>query len=177
MEKKVVDKRAVLNCFCRVFNRLDIPYVLIGAYAVAAWGVVRATKDIDFLASIPLDKLDAVKDNFRKDGFQVDVTFGDIADPISGVMRLKYDSEVIDVLLGIKGVSNIVFERAINLSIMGMSVPVLSPEDTIIVKLLAGGVLDIDDAKKVFCVMKDRIDLRYLEDQCRKMGLDLTKIK
>ena len=45
-------KKADLTKILAVLRRLNIPVVLVGGYAVAAWGAVRATRDIDLLISV-----------------------------------------------------------------------------------------------------------------------------
>lgn len=175
---EIINKENILRNFCKVFDGFDIPYVLIGAYAVSSWGVVRATRDIDFLARIPSGIIDTVREKFAEKGFEVDLVKGDADDPIRGVLKLIYKGEdVIDVLLGIKGISDNIYIRAVRISIMGVKIPVISPEDLIIMKLLAGGPVDIDDARKILKIMGDKIDFAYLEKQCRVKGLDLEKIQ
>lgn len=55
--------------------------------------------------------------------------------------------ESIDLILGIKGLPENIFQRIINLTIFGLVIPVVSPEDFSIMKLLAGTPLDIQDAQ------------------------------
>jgi len=44
--------KAILLKILNIFRRLEIPCALVGDYAGAAWGAVRATRDIDFLATV-----------------------------------------------------------------------------------------------------------------------------
>lgn len=38
--------KTILEKLFNSLNTLNIPYILIGGYAAAAWGYIRATKDI-----------------------------------------------------------------------------------------------------------------------------------
>jgi hypothetical protein len=176
-----MDKQKILSIVSDIFNKYSVEYALIGAYAASAWGVVRATKDIDFITHIPPESVEDIKKEFAANGFDVEVIKGDVKDPISGVIKLickgSYGKEVIDVILGIRGISMEVYKRVIDISVFGVRLPVLSPEDIIISKLIAGSPVDLDDAKKIVKIMDERIDFKYLEEQCEKKKLSLAKIR
>lgn len=42
----------------RALNRHDVSYVVVGGFAVAAWGVIRATEDIDIVVDQSWDNAD-----------------------------------------------------------------------------------------------------------------------
>jgi hypothetical protein len=42
----------------RVLNRHEVSYVVVGGFAVAAWGVVRATEDLDIVVEQSWDNAD-----------------------------------------------------------------------------------------------------------------------
>ena len=42
-----------------IFEAHSVPHALIGGWAAVAWGVVRATRDVDLLADIGRDLQDA----------------------------------------------------------------------------------------------------------------------
>lgn len=58
----------VLASLAAIFRERSVPYALICAFAVAAWGAPRATEDIDVLADVRRSpELDAV---LRAGGFE-----------------------------------------------------------------------------------------------------------
>jgi len=73
---------------------IPIPLALIGGLAVSAWGVVRATQDIDLLAdSTPSPLRDrALRDNLQKFFVEGDCSaewrVGEADDPIPLLLRL-----------------------------------------------------------------------------------------
>lgn len=172
-----MNRKKAVKYLSTTFNNFQIPYALIGSYAVSVWGVGRATQDIDFIASIPQEKTSEIISRLRKQGFQTDLRHGDPEDPIAGILKLTYINndfkESIDVLLGIKGLSKEIYMRTKILNILDTKIPVISPEDLVISKLLAGGPVDIEDASKVIKIMKEKINLDYIKTFCKNKGLKL----
>lgn len=172
-----MEKQQALKHITKIFNDFHIPYALIGAYAVAVWGVPRATHDIDFIADIPNDKMQEIIKTIQSCGLKTEVNTGDSDDPINSAIRVTYTDtnfeETIDILLGIKGISKEIFKRTSIFSVFNSNLPVISPEDLIISKLIAGNPIDIEDAKSVLGVMKDKIDLDYIKNFCNKNKIKL----
>jgi len=146
----------------------QIKYAVIGGYAVAAWGEVRATRDIDLLCSAK--DLAALKAALNKSGMHFEHRVGDPDDPISDVMRidLGFGSETyeVDVIAGIRQAPSRILERSRPVQIQDLAVPVASPEDIIILKILGGSARDLEDARSILCVQKGRIDLSLIRKLC-----------
>ncbi|HLP48870.1 MAG TPA: hypothetical protein VK469_23215 [Candidatus Kapabacteria bacterium] len=64
--------KTIMEKIFSVLNILNIPYILIGGYAAAAWGYIRATKDMDFLACIPFENINKVIEDLKIQGFTVE---------------------------------------------------------------------------------------------------------
>lgn len=66
------------------FEREGVRYVLIGSMAMAAWGVVRATQDIDFFVDPEPDNVDRLRralwSVFEDDSIE-EIASGDLAGP------------------------------------------------------------------------------------------------
>lgn len=153
-----------------LFKKHDIRYALIGGYAVAAWGKARATRDVDlFCASGNSGHLVTA---LREASLDFEHRTGDWGDPISEVIRIGQAAGMepfeVDVLIGIRNAPAGLFERIRTLVIDDLSVPVASPEDMIILKLLGGSALDMEDGKSILLAQKDRLDLELLRKICPK---------
>jgi predicted nucleotidyltransferase len=162
---KLEDLLAPLN---ELFRREQIRYAVIGGYAVAAWGEVRATRDIDLLCrAVDLGSLVAA---LAKADIRFERRTGDLDDPVSEVVKIDVTSESgayeIDVLAGIRGAPAGIVERARQVTLEGLVLPVASPEDTVVLKLLAGSRRDIDDAISIIRLQTGRLDLALLRDLC-----------
>ncbi|MGE5344234.1 MAG: nucleotidyltransferase [Candidatus Omnitrophota bacterium] len=174
--------KTILEKLFTVLNNLNIPYVLIGGYAAAAWGYIRATKDTDFLAAISPDKIDRVIADLKAQGFTVEYRRGDIEDPVRGLIKLGFqlqESEIdfTELVLGIKKMPSDVYLRAKKLHFAEIEIPVISPEDLIILKLIAGGPSDINDARNIYEILKEKLDDQYLGKEVKRCKLSLNSIK
>ena len=174
-------KKAELLPILKVLHETGIPFALAGGYAVAAWGVVRATRDIDFLAAMAPGKIPELIMKFKKAGFKGKYRPGGEDDPVKGVIGLERAkaeaAEPVEIILGIKKMPAAIFERVQQVQFFGLDVPVISPEDLIVLKCLAGGPVDLEDARSILAVMKGRLDMAYLEDELKKRKIRLDKIK
>ncbi len=168
----------VLAPLDELFRHEQIKYAVIGGYAVAVWGEVRATRDIDLLCSAA--DLGPLVAALARADMHYERRTGDLDDPVSEVVKIDLSSEhgayVIDVLAGIRGAPRGIVERARQVTLEGLVLPVASPEDTVVLKLLAGSHRDVDDALGIIRVQAGRLDLTLLQDLCPpdlKSALDL----
>lgn len=149
---------------------LGIPHGLIGGWAVIAWGRVRATRDLDWLAIIPASRRQEVltfmapfgKAEWRAPGED---------DPIAGLIRVipaEEEAPVLDILLASGSADYEALSRCIEVKLGKGSLPAVRPEDIIAMKLQAGGGLDYDDARELLRIQAGRLDEPLLEGACRK---------
>lgn len=172
-------KKADLSRILKILQRLKISFALAGGHAVAAWGAVRATRDIDFLASIPPAQIGILVRDLKKAGFKANYRKGDECDPVRGVIGVGLDdadAEAVEIILGIKNMPAGIFERAQSILFFGLEVPVTSPEDLIILKCLAAGPVDLEDARTIFKVMNKNLDMEYLTSEFSRCRLSLAKL-
>ena len=164
-----------------ILHRLNISFTLIGGYAVAAWGVVRATRDIDLLVAAPGAMASRLANALKKAGFKVDYQKGDEKDPVLGTIRLDFletvDAEPVEIILGIKKMPAAIFMRARRIPFFGLEVPVTSPEDLIVLKCLAGGPIDLEDARTIYLIMNKKLDMEYLKSEFKRCRLSLEKLR
>jgi hypothetical protein len=62
---------------------------------------------------------------------------------------------------------------------MGTKIYLASPEDTIANKLVFGSEQDVKDAEGIYARQLESLDMEYLEEICRNMGVygDFIKMK
>jgi predicted nucleotidyltransferase len=151
-----------------IFKKCQIRYAVIGGYAVAAWGEERATRDIDLLCSAGYSK--ALLDAMNHEHIRFEHRIGDYDDPISEVIRIEMgpvtDPSEVDVLIGIRNAPPGIFDRIHTVNVDGMAIPVVSPEDLVILKLLGGSARDLEDARSVIQIQADRLDLNLIQQLC-----------
>lgn len=122
-------------------------YALIGAHAMAARGYPRFTVDIDLLTT---DRRVLDRDTWRtieRNGGAVDPRRGDPDDPLAGVVHIRtHDDAEIDVILAKWRWEAGVIERAETMHVAAVAIAVPRTSDLILLKLAAGGHLDLHDA-------------------------------
>ena len=132
-------------------------YALIGGFAVSAWGVPRATHDVDFAVAlgssdpIPLSTI-----------LQADFRQADPDDPLRGVFRtgitLKSHIVPIQLILLPATWEDIIFHGVVSLPVFDALVPVVSWQALVLLKLYAGGPQDLIDAQQIFAVRQPTQD-------------------
>lgn len=160
--------RDILAPINDLLSQQGIHYAVIGGYAVAAWGEVRATRDIDLLCS-KLD-LDDLKRAFGLANLEIEHRTGEPDDPISEVVQLQAGTASnpyeVDIIAGIRGAPEGIIRRARTIPIDDLNIPVASPEDMIILKLLGGSARDIEDARSIIRAQANKLDLSLIRRLC-----------
>jgi hypothetical protein len=158
-----------------VLQAHSVAYAVIGAMAVAVHGVVRASADADALISLAVRDVAQLADTFAAGGFSVEVRKGDPGDPIAALLALQdtFGNQV-DLLIGLRGTEDALFERAVEVTFAGERVRVAGREDLIAMKLYAGGPQDLLDAQQVWVVNPATLDLTLIERLARRYGADVT---
>jgi predicted nucleotidyltransferase len=140
--------------FVRILNELNIEYLLIGGYAMGAYGHIRATSDLDIFINAVTENADKMvaacikfgiqKETLDKDMFLVPKMIG-IGEPPLRIEILKQ--------LGTVDFSY-AFERAIIKKVDGLSIKVVALDDLILLKKSA-----VEDRN----YSRDHEDLSFLE--------------
>ena len=159
----------------RVLQSLGAGYALIGGHAVALRGFPRATIDIDFLTTAP-QVLDATTwQDLVANGSLVECRRGGADDPLAGVTSIELgDGTVVDVILARWKWEGEVIERAEMLPFGPTRVPVPLTSDLILLKLAAGGSLDLRDAAALLAINDRQALIREVESRVPEVRPDIT---
>jgi predicted nucleotidyltransferase len=140
------------------------PFALIGATAMAAHGVSRATLDLDLFT---VDQACLGRDYWAGLDLGVDQRRGGPDDPLAGVVRVGAGSDLpIDIVVGRSPWQAAIPARARPSRIEGVEVPVASREDLILLKLYAGApqdawdvaqLLQVDDPRALIAEVEGRL--------------------
>jgi hypothetical protein len=137
---------------------------VFGAQAVGAHGVPRTTSDVDVTVRLtPLDPSGFVAD-MEGAGFLLRVS--DVDDFLARTHVLPFRHTLtrmdLDVVLAMSGLEEEFLGRAVSLDFDGLDVRVISAEDLVITKILAGRPKDVEDARLVLKRKRASIDLRRI---------------
>jgi hypothetical protein len=168
--------------------KISIRFALIGGLAVSAWGVVRATADIDLLAHSDPSPLrntglrDRMKRFLEARGCTAEWRTGDPDDPIPLLLRVGLPGPELaleaDVLWAHKRWQGEALRRAVVVKLSEMDVPVLHPEDLILLKLEAGGPQDLLDVEGLLLESPPNLDIGRLKRKASRLrlGVELEKL-
>ena len=161
--------------------KIPIRFALVGGLAVATWGVIRATQDIDFLADSDPSPLrepglrDRLKKYIEQQGSHAEWLVGGHDDPIPLLLRIGFSPSHgavgADILWAHKRWQRDALQRAIGVEVAGDHVSVLHPEDLILMKLEAGGPQDLLDVQELFFVSPTQLDVARLKESARRLRL------
>ena len=164
-----------LRKITEIFERNDIDYMLIGGWALPAYGHIRSTIDIDIAIIVKTNKklLDLIlelknndyqipSDNQRLDQAMIQIT--DMSNMVEIELWLKPDGLVMD---------NMLLKKRSKGTIGGSSYWIIGPEDLIINKLSRPDRSETDemDVITVLKNQKKNLDWKYLEKRAKKADI------
>lgn len=143
---------------------LGAPWYLFGAQAALLYGASRLTADADVTVDIGDRAVEELIAALDRCGFEVRVP-----DVTSFVERTRVLPVVhtssgmpVDVVLAGPGLEELFRQRARRHTVDGVSILVASPEDLIVMKVLAGRSKDLDDAVAILAAGSDTLDITSL---------------
>jgi hypothetical protein len=157
----------------QILRREGVDYLVVGAFALSAHGVVRASTDADALLSVSPKRLAELRTVFDRTGFGTILRRGDADDPIPAMLVLT-DSHgnQVDLLGGLRGLDDKVFSRGVDVPFLGEILRIVGREDFVAMKCFAGGPQDILDARSAYHGADGPLDLDLLRTVTRRFGRD-----
>mgnify|MGYP000005846576 CR=1 FL=1 len=152
----------------------QIPYVIIGGLAVQHWSEPRLTRDVDITVMVSNEEgfLRNVVERFKPR----------IPDATAFARRSRVllltagNGCPIDISLGIPGYESEVMARAVTVKWPGSrTVRLISCEDLIIHKCVAGRPRDLEDVERILIRQQGRIDLKYIRRWLRQFAAALPE--
>jgi len=148
----------VIDAVSRLLESIGAPYALIGGRAVAARGHPRMTLDYDFLTSDRRVLDSETWQPLSEAGAVVDPRKGEFDDPLAGVVHITFAGGLeADVILAKWKWEAEVLERAEPLDLGGALVPVPITSDLILLKLAAGGPIDLQDVVSLLATGREQL--------------------
>lgn len=140
---------------------LQLPWYVFGAQAALIWGRPRLTTDVD--ATVRLGDLDAsaLVGALGEHGFALRVAATPAFVRQTRVLPLRHDRSglALDLVLAGPGLEELFLERSVAVDVAGVTVPLISAEDLIVTKILAGRAKDIEDVRGVLEERGDQLRL------------------
>lgn len=157
----------------RLLETIGAPYALIGGHAVGARGFPRMTVDVDFLTTDRRVLQRDIWKSLEEEGATVDPRTGDFDDPLAGVVHIRLAAgDEVDVVVAKWKWEEGVINRAERLDVGGVHVPVPRTSDLVLLKLSAGGVLDLQDVVVLLAVADRERLVREVEDNISNLSAE-----
>jgi len=155
-----------------LFQRVPVPYAVIGGFAVNVWGTERSTLDIDVLVGGRQQQFEALIVLAGQHGLLLQPQFLEANPFLRGLMiRCRLENLHVDFLRPRDAHDRNVLRRRQQATFAGHLLWFPAPEDLILMKLKAGRDRDFDDATRVVEQTKASLNYRYLSRWGRKLGV------
>jgi predicted nucleotidyltransferase len=146
----------------------QLEWYVFGAQAAIMWGSARLSADVDITAAIAPPVIDSFVGTMRRHDF--DLVFSD-SDFLTRTRVLPFIHRPtripLDVVLAGPGLEEDFMRRAIAVDLEGARIPVISPEDLIVTKVLAGRSKDIEDIRSVIHQRRTSLDMERIREILR----------
>ena len=173
----MTDLARALEDFVLLFERLKVPYAVMGGIAVRIYGIPRPTHDVDFTVAIDRERLPEFYQSVRELGYTVPEQYvTGWVDQVAGMpvvkVRLYLEGRGIDidVFLAESRFQEQLLARRRRQQIDDLDVWFVSPEDLILLKLLSGRPRDIADVGDILFT-QGQLDEAYLRDWAVELGV------
>jgi hypothetical protein len=160
-----------------LLSQLGARYAVVGGLALQGWGRVRQTKDVDLLVQVAGKTPEEILAAGRSLGFVPDPKHPTVTLGRATVVRFireepRYGLSIrVDLLLAVDPFHAGVIERAALRTVLGLTIPLASCEDLVMMKLAAGRPIDLVDADELLAVNAPGIDRQALRARATQLGL------
>jgi hypothetical protein len=154
----------------RALGGLRVKWYLFGAQAALIYGAARLTADIDVTVQLGNRETAELVRALESAGFRLRVR--DVADFAARTRVLPFlhprTGMPIDIVLAGPGLEEAFVRRRRRRTIDGVPVPVASPEDIVVMKVLAGRGKDEDDVVAILAA-QPKLDLAWIRKTLRTL--------
>jgi len=156
----------------KILDKFDVAYAVVGAFAAAFYGAIRASIDVDAIISLQniSSNMNQLIDALKDKKYHVKLRMGDQDDPVGAVINVEDGlGNKVDLLMNIKVIHEDVFNRSVKTKFMGTQIMIVGLEDFIAMKIFAGSAKDIDDIKNVLSA-DNSLNIKFLKSLVAKQG-------
>lgn len=159
--------RDVLSALAAVLDGTGTRWYVFGAQAVVVYGRPRLTADLDVTVDVRLESWQELEAPLLEAGFSPRVDDLQAFVGRTRVLPLAHDPSGIPVdlvLAGPVGLEQEFLDRVRRVDLGGIRVPLISPEDLVVTKILAGRPKDLEDVRGILREQGGGIDLDRVRD-------------
>lgn len=167
----------LLNDVCETLDEAGVPYAIIGGIALSVWGEPRTTFDVDLVVGVSPDEIESLCRVFRESNrFIIEPSVCPMPNvTLVRVHQVDHDktpSELLlaDLLVHEDDTAAHVIARRRKGRFLGRDYWFCSPEDLIVLKLVAARPRDKLDSLAVLSQMADELDFDYIQQRATAVG-------
>lgn len=142
-------------------GRVPASWYVFGAQAVVIWGRPRLTADVDVTVRMDPEDPERLAQALSAAGFSLRVTASPDFVRRTRVLPFLHAASglPLDVVLAGPGLEEVFLSRAVPVTVGNVTIPVISPEDLIATKVLAGRPKDLEDVRSILRERRAGLDL------------------
>jgi hypothetical protein len=167
----------LLAALAGALSALGARWYVFGAQAALIWGRPRLTADVDVTVRLDPEEPERLVRVLEASGFQLRVSAADDLVRRTRVLPFVYlpNGLPLDVVLAGPGLEELFLSRAVPVRVGTVTVPVISPEDLIVTKVLAGRAKDLDDVAGILRERLQQLDLESIRSTLRLLEEALSQ--
>lgn len=153
-----------------LLKKEGLDYFVIGGLAVGLLGEPRMTQDIDIILFISKDDMEHFLMSALDAGFKCNksIALANVRD--RGAFKLVWENLWVDIIIASTEFEKSALKRTIKTKLLGKKISIPSPEDFILLKIIAGRDKDMLDIRSVIERHKGKLDGKYLEMWAQKLS-------
>lgn len=149
----------------------------MGGLAIRLLGIPRPTFDVDLAITISRDRLPELYEELEAEGFDIPEAYrGGWVDEVAGMPLVKFKMYIggrgidADIFLTETRFQQEIMRRRMQDELWGIPIPLATPEDLILLKLVAGRPRDLGDIADIRLVQGD-LDEPYMRTWAAELGI------
>jgi hypothetical protein len=172
------DLYEALDAVLEIIDKRSIPYALIGGVAVRAYAIPRNTNDIDITIALNADDLSPFLDDLQGCGFTVpEAYYRGWLDRVQGMPVIKARLYLsgrgidVDIFLVESRLQKCLMARRVKAETEQREVWIATPEDLVLLKLLANRPRDRLDIEDILFI-SGQLDVGYLRKWAKETDVE-----
>ena len=164
---------AVVRATETVLRSNKVEHVYVGGLSVMAFGVPRATVDVDVFADYGIRSVAALVSGFRRRAFLVSAD--DLRNALLDRSHVTIDDTRslyhIDLVPAVDPAKRHALRAKVDIRLLGMTLPIARAEHTVVMKLKFGSDRDLEDAMGMLVRQQGKLDIEEMRRFARQQGL------
>ena len=167
------DYETLVQRLIRLLKETRVPYMFVGGIAVTYWGIPRTTLDIDLVIALESESIARLATALKTLQFDVRVDDLELIARVGNSFpaHTRLSPHRVDFWIPRTEFERAAFGRRHRVRLYERTAWMESPEDLILMKLLAGREKDWGDIAGVFQRQRQRLDSRYLHSWAKRLEL------